>query len=98
MRRKGDALTGEGRGSCSRSRVVFTQDEIGIDVFRDVAAEALPKLEHPGEGNHGGVVGGEADWAGLELESMGFRSEEHTSELQSRRNLVCRLLLEKKKT
>ena len=25
------------------------------------------------------------------------RSEEHTSELQSRRNLVCRLLLEKKK-
>ena len=29
--------------------------------------------------------------------SAGRRSEEHTSELQSRRNLVCRLLLEKKK-
>src|SRR5436309_15304573 len=32
--------------------------------------------------------------------STGFspgRSEEHTSELQSRENLVCRLLLEKKK-
>src|SRR5690349_3944782 len=27
----------------------------------------------------------------------GWRSEEHTSELQSRRDLVCRLLLEKKK-
>src|SRR5690606_41362878 len=27
-----------------------------------------------------------------------FRSEEHTSELQSRENLVCRLLLEKKKS
>src|SRR5690606_41629333 len=27
----------------------------------------------------------------------GIRSEEHTSELQSRENLVCRLLLEKKK-
>src|SRR2546430_11332478 len=27
----------------------------------------------------------------------GFRSEEHTSELQSQSNLVCRLLLEKKK-
>src|SRR5690606_39929745 len=26
-----------------------------------------------------------------------WRSEEHTSELQSRENLVCRLLLEKKK-
>src|SRR5699024_12684937 len=28
----------------------------------------------------------------------GIRSEEHTSELQSRFDLVCRLLLEKKKT
>src|SRR5690349_140320 len=28
--------------------------------------------------------------------SMALRSEEHTSELQSRRDLVCRLLLEKK--
>src|SRR5690606_11299402 len=28
---------------------------------------------------------------------MALRSEEHTSELQSRENLVCRLLLEKKK-
>src|SRR5690606_40317366 len=34
-------------------------------------------------------------WAGLGV-AMG-RSEEHTSELQSRENLVCRLLLEKKK-
>src|SRR5215475_5610380 len=29
--------------------------------------------------------------------SLDVRSEEHTSELQSRENLVCRLLLEKKK-
>src|SRR5690606_40676978 len=29
--------------------------------------------------------------------SVAARSEEHTSELQSRENLVCRLLLEKKK-
>src|SRR2546430_8711425 len=29
--------------------------------------------------------------------SAGRRSEEHTSELQSQSNLVCRLLLEKKK-
>src|SRR5207302_11433589 len=28
--------------------------------------------------------------------SVNLRSEEHTSELQSRENLVCRLLLEKK--
>src|SRR2546430_5958291 len=30
-------------------------------------------------------------------EPVGERSEEHTSELQSQSNLVCRLLLEKKK-
>ena len=30
-------------------------------------------------------------------EELKLRSEEHTSELQSRENLVCRLLLEKKK-
>src|SRR5690606_41455274 len=38
--------------------------------------------------------------AGLEyllMVSVLYRSEEHTSELQSRENLVCRLLLEKKK-
>src|SRR5438874_8929971 len=31
------------------------------------------------------------------LLEQALRSEEHTSELQSRRDLVCRLLLEKKK-
>src|SRR2546429_7271354 len=31
------------------------------------------------------------------IRAMGTRSEEHTSELQSRLHLVCRLLLEKKK-
>src|SRR5690242_21144682 len=32
-----------------------------------------------------------------DLDAVGERSEEHTSELQSHVNLVCRLLLEKKK-
>src|SRR3712207_7911764 len=36
--------------------------------------------------------------SGAELRSTIERSEEHTSELQSRQYLVCRLLLEKKKT
>src|SRR5690349_23465634 len=34
---------------------------------------------------------------GLQAVLPNGRSEEHTSELQSRRDLVCRLLLEKKK-
>src|SRR5690625_7913893 len=37
------------------------------------------------------------DLFGLEIDDDDVRSEEHTSELQSRGHLVCRLLLEKKK-
>src|SRR2546430_4535957 len=36
--------------------------------------------------------------AGAQQSLSVYRSEEHTSELQSQSNLVCRLLLEKKKT
>src|SRR5690606_39769711 len=45
-----------------------------------------------------GFRGGEARTECEEHAYRGARSEEHTSELQSRENLVCRLLLEKKKT
>src|SRR5256885_3672859 len=38
-----------------------------------------------------------APWVDREPTDPGGRSEEHTSELQSPCNLVCRLLLEKKK-
>src|SRR5260370_14533740 len=44
----------------------------------------------------GGVPGGGPRACSV-LGLRGFRSEEHTSELQSHLNLVCRLLLEKKK-
>src|SRR2546422_4021889 len=42
---------------------------------------------------------GELVWSRLKVNSLRepARSEEHTSELQSRLHLVCRLLLEKKK-
>src|SRR5690606_1035129 len=39
----------------------------------------------------------EGGWNGLSGNPEFGRSEEHTSELQSRENLVCRLLLEQKK-
>src|SRR5256884_4800601 len=51
-----------------------------------------------------GLVGnvGQANYAAAKLGIVGLtkvtRSEEHTSELQSRLHLVCRLLLEKKKS
>src|SRR5688572_31069769 len=38
-----------------------------------------------------------AAWGTLADKTSESRSEEHTSELQSQSNLVCRLLLEKKK-
>src|SRR2546427_2229103 len=41
--------------------------------------------------------GGEKPGGPGRQRSRFFRSEEHTSELQSQSNLVCRLLLEKKK-
>src|SRR5438874_4271812 len=40
---------------------------------------------------------GRVDVIDAKTDQFLFRSEEHTSELQSRRDLVCRLLLEKKK-
>src|SRR3989442_11656718 len=45
----------------------------------------------------GDAVSDEAKAAGRFLRFRALRSEEHTSELQSRPHLVCRLLLEKKK-
>src|SRR2546430_6176555 len=63
-------------------------------------------LREVGAGRHLTVRGdaavlGAAWAAGLVVEDrrvgVGPRSEEHTSELQSQSNLVCRLLLEKKK-
>src|SRR5438874_10415045 len=47
-----------------------------------------------GAASFGDPVG---EYAEVLFEQDDVRSEEHTSELQSRRDLVCRLLLEKKK-
>src|SRR5262245_64189200 len=43
-----------------------------------------------------GMVGVSPDGSGFSGVVFNYRSEEHTSELQSLRHLVCRLLLEKK--
>src|SRR5206468_11724245 len=51
----------------------------------------------PGGGGPGGAAagGGRGGAGGAPPTTVGVRSEEHTSELQSRSDLVCRLLLEK---
>src|SRR5690349_24941271 len=48
-------------------------------------------------GGGGGVNEEPVGSTRIEAERLVARSEEHTSELQSRRDLVCRLLLEKNK-
>src|SRR5690625_6580609 len=68
-----------------------------IEVPRDLEANAHRDL---------GVFSPRSDWeiagstypaGSLVVGDFAARSEEHTSELQSRGHLVCRLLLEKKK-
>src|SRR5207302_4607629 len=56
-------------------------------------------LGAPVRTNHGPQLRCDRTWRARRLpaDRQQRRSEEHTSELQSRENLVCRLLLEKKK-
>ena len=80
--------------------VVFFNDTATTEIYTLSLRDALPSFEcsarmrlriedDPGDETHPRRVDGGSG-------SM-VRSEEHTSELQSRRNLVCRLLLEKTK-
>src|SRR2546429_5775005 len=62
-------------------------------LFRSPPVLRGPQLPRPCRRN--GPPGGQGRGAPLLLHQG--RSEEHTSELQSRLHLVCRLLLEKKK-
>src|SRR2546430_8072996 len=64
-------------------RSVFQQDGLLIIVFDE-------------SGGDNTLGGGRVYWAAISPKSKRGRSEEHTSELQSQSNLVCRLLLEKK--
>src|SRR5437016_11680154 len=56
----------------------------------------LTGIDQRGQRQQIGLMNWQA-WKGLPLGKIKGRSEEHTSELQSLTNLVCRLLLEKKK-
>src|SRR2546430_12430487 len=54
--------------------------------------------QRPNRGTLATIFVGSTGWASYQpIAKDGTRSEEHTSELQSQSNLVCRLLLEKKK-
>src|SRR5207247_4101029 len=70
-------------------------------LFRSCGGDgARPGVPGRHEGRPGGLRASgvvAARYGGCRAAALSARSEEHTSELQSRVDLVCRLLLEKKK-
>src|SRR2546425_3342394 len=76
----------------------FFNDTATTEIYTLSLHDALPIFHHSRPG-HAGAVRGQAapDHGRHRSRAGGFRSEEHTSELQSLAYLVCRLLLEKKK-
>src|SRR3712207_8719690 len=74
-------------GSCLRQEALSYRDLLAPVALAGLCRECLDGLWHRGREI--------SDAVGAEGEAKG-RSEEHTSELQSRQYLVCRLLLEKK--
>src|SRR2546430_10365618 len=77
------------RFDCDWSSDVCSSDlQIGINVD---GSENIVRANLALDNALGGITVGAAGVGNL------LRSEEHTSELQSQSNLVCRLLLEKKK-
>src|SRR2546427_12510098 len=85
----------------------FFNDTATTEIYTLSLHDALPISQGPGrdppvgpaavrDGPPGGAARQPGD-RGQRGEDQRLRSEEHTSELQSQSNLVCRLLLEKKK-
>src|SRR3712207_8577870 len=79
--------------------VVVARGEVVVHLRLRVGARPRRLVLAGGDDVQRGVreVGGAGGRRECERQDRGDRSEEHTSELQSRQYLVCRLLLEKKK-
>src|SRR6266576_7117556 len=79
--------------SCEKTPclIFFFNDTATTEIYTLSLHDALPICDGRPAPGPGGAQRGPAGGPGR------TRSEEHTSELQSRRDLVCRLLLEKKK-
>src|SRR3712207_7848778 len=80
-----------------RSVQVVAVDVEIVREQRDLDAAVLRDARDVGHRERSVVDGVDRDRGDADVRMVGPRSEEHTSELQSRQYLVCRLLLEKKK-
>src|SRR3712207_7396409 len=77
---------------------IFREGERHVEVFRRLVRHVAVRVEEGARARLKQVcAGGGRDEALPVSRAEPARSEEHTSELQSRQYLVCRLLLEKKK-
>src|SRR3989454_327215 len=74
--------------------LIFFNDTATTEIYTLSLHDALPIYRC---GAQRACGGGRWERLGIDPERLLERSEEHTSELQSPCNLVCRLLLEKKK-
>src|SRR5947207_4595984 len=80
----------------SVSGAVAAPFEISFDDLAAQARKTLPVTLECAENPSAGGLVSHAEWSGVSLaDLLAKRSEEHTSELQSHSDLVCRLLLEK---
>src|SRR5687768_18107711 len=82
-------------------QLALAADVAAVALGEDVLAQRLDRLagdDAPADRRLDGDLEHLARDQLAHLRGQGPRSEEHTSELQSRLHLVCRLLLEKKKT
>src|SRR5260370_17212393 len=77
----------------------FFNDTATTEIYTLSLHDALPILFVESDQRTAAVIARNIETLGLSGAALrrGVRSEEHTSELQSHLNLVCRLLLEKKK-
>src|SRR5947209_18128697 len=75
----------------------FFNDTATTEIYTLSLHDALPILGHAPSRRHHSARLHEVESSHLPAGHRQARSEEHTSELQSRQYLVCRLLLEKKK-
>src|SRR5436309_11424857 len=71
-----------------RSKIGYT-----LSIQQQIASQTAITVAYAGAHSYHQLNGNNGNNATV----IAVRSEEHTSELQSRENLVCRLLLEKKK-
>src|SRR2546430_17434097 len=76
----------------------FFNDTATTEIYTLSLHDALPILPWSGWKNAPASDGCDMIASPVAAAIAPTRSEEHTSELQSQSNLVCRLLLEKKKT